>query len=216
MVYGELMERKKALVLSTVAAALALFSAAVMSQAIRQPAPIVLKTKASSPTIGKASAPVEIILIEDFQCRNCRAFSQKVIPKIQSEYVKTGRVRFTLVPVSFLMGSQAIANAALEVYQQNPERFFPYLKEILNHEGEVKLTHLLRFARRVGGIDLTQLQSCIEKGCHNIELQNNLNWAQRVMGSQFRTPALYINGAPGSTFSFEAIQYQIDQTIGKK
>lgn len=210
------MEGRKSLIVSTVAAAFALFGFAVVDH-ISNPRQtnIAVKEKRSFPTMGPAAAPIEILLIEDFQCRTCREFSQKVIPKIQVEYVDSGKARFVLVPVSFLSGSQMIANAALEVYKQNHDRFFPYLKEILAHEGVVKKEDLLRLAQRVGGINLDKLSVCIEKGCHNRELDQNLNWARDTMGAQFRTPALYINGAPGSTYSFEAIQYQINQTQAK-
>lgn len=208
------MEGRKALILSTLAAALALFSSAVVYENFRpQPS---LQLEGIFPSIGKKSAPIEIVLIEDFQCRNCRIFSQKIIPKIEAEYIRSGQVRFILVPVSFLRGSQRIGNAALEVYDQNPERFFPYLREILRREGEVGQGELVDLARKVGGIDLAKLERCIQKGCHNERLQKNLTWAQGLMGGRFRTPALYINGSPGSTFSFEAIQDQIDQVLGEK
>ncbi len=209
------MEGRKTLIASTVAVALVLFGIAATYQVFHPPVPISISGK-GFPTVGKSSAPIEIVLIEDFQCRNCRAFSQKIIPRIQSEYIRTGRARFTLVPVSFLLGSQAIANAALEVHRQRPDRFFPYLKEILNHEGDVKKKDLIRLARRMGGVDIEKLRECVEKGCHSQELEQNLNWAMGIMGSHFRTPALYINGAPGSTFSFEAIQFQVDQILRKK
>ena len=214
MVYGGIMGTKS-LVRSTLCVALSIFAFAIVNQELQKSVPIAMQA-IGSPSIGKASAPIEIVLIEDFQCRNCRTFSRKIIPKIQSEYIQSGQVRFILIPVSFLVGSQAIANATLEVYKQNSERFFPYLKEILNHEGEVRPSDLVALARKVGGIDLAKLHTCIQQGWHNQELANNLNWAQGVMGSRFRTPALYINGNPGSTFSFEAIQYQIDQILGKK
>ena len=206
---------RKALVVSTVVAALFLFTIAAACHKTQAATPIAVKAS-GAPSIGKASAAVEVVLIEDFQCRNCRAFSKHVIPQIQAKYIQSGQVRFTLVPVSFLLGSQVIANAALEVHKQSPERFFPYLKAILNHEGEIRAADLVRMARRIGGIDLAKLQACIENGCHNQELNKNLNWAQGIMGGQFRTPTLYINGVPGSTFSFEAIQYQIDQILEKK
>lgn len=166
--------------------------------------------------MGKSAAPVEVVLIEDFQCKNCRAFSQKILPKLQKEYVKAGKVRFTLVPVSFLSGSQTIANALMEVFHQNKSLFFAYLKEILNFEEELKIEDLIRIARRLNGIDIERLEKCIRNQCHNSELQKNLSWALGVMGNQFRTPAIYINGAVGSTYSFEALQYQIDLNLGKK
>jgi protein-disulfide isomerase len=206
---------RKGLVVFTLMIAAIAFSGAVY---FSRPSP---PSKASFhiegvPMMGQAKAPIEVILIEDFQCRNCREFSQKIIPKLQAEYVRSGKVRFVLVPVSFLAGSQLVANATLEVFKQNPGQFFSYLKEILHYDGDIKTSDLIRLARRVGGIDLAKLQTCIEQGCHQQELAKNLAWAQGIMGAQFRTPALYINGAVGSTYSFEAIQYQIDQILRKQ
>lgn len=208
------MEGRKALIFSTLAAALMVFSIAAVGHFTRSYQPIVTASK-GFPSFGKSSAPIEVVLVEDFQCKTCREFSQKMIPKLQEEYIRSGKVRFTLVPVSFLAGSQKMANAALEVYHQNPSQFFPYLKDLLSHEGEIKTSDLIRLARRRAGINLEKLQSCIEKGCHDQELEKNLDWARGIMGAQFRTPALYINGAPGSTYSFEAIQHQIDQILRK-
>lgn len=207
------MERKKLLIWGTLSAALLIFGGAVLFR--EKPKPFIVKQSGGFLSMGKTNAPVEIVLIEDFQCRNCRVFSQKVIPRIRDEYVKTGKARFTLVPVSFLTGSHIIANAALEVYRQNPGSFYTYLAEVLNQEGEVKAADLLRIAKRMGGIDLTKLHACIEKSCHKDELEENLTWARKIMGAKFRTPSLYINGDPGSTYSFEAIQYQINHVFGK-
>lgn len=212
--YGGLMEGKKTLIFSTLALALSIFSSAAIYQTLRSSVPVVMQTD-RFPSMGKSSAPIEVVLIEDFQCKNCRAFSQKIIPKIQSHYVNSGKVRFTLVPVSFLAGSQAIANAALEVHRQNPNHFFTFLKDILIHDGPIQSADLIRLARRLRGINLVQLENCIATGCHNQELEKNLKWAMGIMGDQFRTPALYVNGAPGSTYSFEAIQYQVEQILAK-
>ena len=211
---GGLMEGKKTLIFSTLAVALSIFSSAAIYQTLRSSVPVVMQTE-GFPSMGKSSAPIEVVLIEDFQCKNCRAFSQKIIPKIQSQYVKSGKVRFTLVPVSFLAGSQAIANAALEVHRQNSSQFFTFLKDVLIHDGPIQSADLIRLARRLQGINLAQLENCIATGCHNHELEKNLKWAMGIMGDQFRTPALYVNGAPGSTYSFEAIQYQVEQLLAK-
>ncbi|PIS01966.1 MAG: hypothetical protein COT85_07435 [Chlamydiae bacterium CG10_big_fil_rev_8_21_14_0_10_42_34] len=215
MVYGGFMDGKKALILVTAAVAIALFTIAAMNHFSHKSDVIEIKVD-KAPTMGKSSAMVDIVLIEDFQCRNCRTFSRKVIPKIKSEYIKTGKARFTLVPVSFLAGSQAIANATMEVYHQSPDRFFPYLEEILNYELDVNAKDLIRLARRVGGIDLDKLHDSIVKGAHNEELRKNLSWAQGIMGARFRTPTLYINGSMGSTYSFEAIKDQIEQILGQQ
>jgi protein-disulfide isomerase len=208
------MEGRKTLVWTTLATALLVFTGAVIHRMTQKETPLIIQTE-NFPSFGKSSAEVQVVLIEDFQCKNCRAFSKKVIPKLQAHYIKPGKVRFTLIPVSFLAGSQQVANAALEVYHQAPDQFFSYLNDLLGHEGELKRADLVRLARRIARIDLEKFQNCIEKGCHNQELEKNLDWARQRMGSQFRTPALFINGSAGSTYSFEAIQYQIEQIIEK-
>jgi hypothetical protein len=206
----------KTLIFGSLAAALAVFSAAIFSLSREKVNPVEAKQAKIALSMGKQNSNLEIVLIEDFQCRNCMAFSQQVIPKIKDEYIKTGKAKFTLIPVSFLVGSQGIANAVMEVHRQAPDKVFSYLEAVLDHyeAGDLKTADLVRLARRMGGIDLARLQHCIEMKCHRKELEENLDWARGIMGSRFRTPALYINGAPGSTFSFEAIQYQIDQLTG--
>ncbi len=212
---GEHMGSKKFLFLATLTLFLSIFGIATLVHTVKTSSPIKMQTD-SFPSWGKKAAPIEVVLIEDFQCKNCRAFSGKILPELQKKYIASGSVRLTLVPVSFLAGSQSIANALLEVHAQNPRQFFPYLKDILRHDGDIKTGDLIRLAKRLNGIDLIKLQTCIERRCHDEELKKNLTWAQDVMGSGFRTPALYVNGAVGSTYSFEAIQYQIEQILGKK
>lgn len=214
VLYSEIMEGKKKLGILTLGAVFFVFLSATITHFAFPKQP--LNTKSSFPSFGRSNAPIEVVLIEDFQCKNCRAFSKKLIPNLQKSYIQSGKVRFTLVPVSFLRGSQLIANAALEVYTQNPKQFFPFLRGILEHEGDVRKSDLIRIARRLGGINLQKLQHCMDTGCHNKELDKNLTWAQSVMGAQFRTPALYVNGDIGSTYSFEAVKYQIEKILGNQ
>lgn len=209
------MESRKIFFLTTLGLALSVFGITALVHKVKKNIPIAMDTK-GFPSLGAKTAPIEIVLVEDFQCKNCREFSRKILPKLQKQYVLEGRVRFTLVPVSFLAGSQSTANALLEVYYQSPHQFFQYLKDVLMHEGEIKESDLIRLAKRLSGIDLDKLQICMRNQCHHEELQKNLAWAQEMMGNGFRTPALYVNGAVGSTYSFEAIEYQINQILGKK
>lgn len=208
------MEGKKRIGIATFGSVLLVFLVATIVHYTAPSRPI--ETKENFPSFGKSSAPIEVVLIEDFQCKNCRAFSKKLIPPLREKYIHSGKVRFTLVPVSFLIGSQLISNAALEVYQQNPSRFFSFLNGVLEHDGEIRKADLIRIATRIGGIDLQKLQHCMTVGGHNKELDQNLSWAQGVMGAQFRTPSLYVNGDIGSTYSFEAVKYQIEQILGNK
>jgi protein-disulfide isomerase len=209
------MERSK-LVFGSLALALIVFAGAIFSQMLQPGLPIYTASVKAKLSMGEA--PLEIVLIEDFQCRNCMAFSQKAIPQIQKEYVKNGKVKFTLIPVSFLPGSQAVGNAILEVQRQAPSQVFAYLEKVLRQyeADDLRPIDLVQIAGRLEGVDLAALQEAIVEERHTRALEKNFQWAKGVMGGRFRTPALYINGAPGSTFSYEAIQEQIEQVLRNK
>jgi protein-disulfide isomerase len=213
MVYGDLMDEKKKLGFITLGIARLIFFVARLADV--GGGSLSLNTR-GFPSMGKGSAPIEVVLIEDFQCKNCLALSKKIIPKLQESYIRLGKVKFTLVPVSFLKGSQLVANAALEVKKQAPAQFFPFLSALFEYEGEVKREDILRMARRLHGVNLVKLERCMDLKCHSKELEQNLNWARNLMGARFRTPALYINGAVGSTYSYEAIEYQIEHILGSE
>lgn len=51
----------------------------------------------SSRSMGKATAPVLVYEIADFQCPYCGRFARNVLPEIDSAYVRTGKVRWVYV-----------------------------------------------------------------------------------------------------------------------
>lgn len=212
------MERRKVLVLLTAGIALILFLFGGIYEAIRWPDRIHIETK-GNPTIGKANAKIEVVLFEDLRCPHCCAFSTQIFPLIQKEYIEKGIVRYTIIPVAFLDGSKPIANAALAVYRQNPERFFAYAQQLAIRclkgksmdEGE-----LYQIAKDLGGINLIRLQECLDSHCYYDELDRNLHLARRIMGKDFATPSLYVDGIFTSTSSYKSVQSRIDKILSGK
>ncbi len=208
------MDGKKILVLSTAFAALVAICIGAVYRWTREPDAIVLET-VGFPSIGNSLAKVEVVVIEDLRCCNCREFTARIFPQIQERYIATGEIRFTIVPVAFISGSKPIANAALEVYKHSADRFFAFIEEVLPlcQSERIHESELLRIAEKVGGIDLAKLENCIRSDCHYWELDRNLEWAQAIMGKDFGTPALYVNGRQTSTRSFHVVQQKIDQLL---
>ncbi len=150
-------------------------------------------------TIGSPDAPVDLLIIEDFLCPSCRQFHQKYFAQIKEEYIKTGKARYTMVPIPVVRGSGLLENAALAVYQQNPDLFFPYVEKIFQNfrrstKREVAEKQLMEIARELGGINEELLKKCIDTRCNRDLLQRNLDWAHRRMGPQFVLPAFYMDG----------------------
>lgn len=203
------MDRKHKRVLATLGIAILILIAACVSKAFQLPNQIALSTN-GQPTVGKGA--IQIVLFEDLGCVNCHHFTRNVVPKIASEYIDTGRARFTVVPVSFESQSIQLANAALAVYRIAPTQFIPYMMGLLDIEGSSK-SSLLKVAQMVGGIDLEKLGYAIDRRIFFGEIERNLAWAESII-ADFGTPMLYVNGYETPTDSFKSLQKRIDQ-LGK-
>ena len=81
----------------------ALFAAATPAGAQTQApagggnAPDVLEAAAMARARGNEGAPVVVFEIADFQCPYCARFAEDVFPRIDSAYVRTGRVQWVYV-----------------------------------------------------------------------------------------------------------------------
>lgn len=212
------MEKQKILVLATLCLALTVFVGATLVQSVQAPTAVVLKT-AGFPTHGNPAAWVEVTVFEDFLCHNCRLFNAEIYPKLRAQYIDAGKVRYTMVPLAFIKGSKPMANAALAVYYMAPDRFFAYVEALFHFPEGRKMneTALLEVAQKVGGISLARLQKAIDERTYYGQLRENLDWAKSVLGKDFRTPALYVNGIPTATHTFADLQMRIEHllTIGK-
>jgi protein-disulfide isomerase len=205
---------RQILVLATALSAFLIIGIGIVYQLIVLPPAKHVETK-GSPGVGKKTAVIEMVLFEDFCCAGCRLFHKEVFPRIKEKYINKGVVRFTIVPLAFLPGSKSLANAALEVYKIAPDRFFAYVHELSEETAGAANSRLLRLGKKVGGINLEKLDSCLKIGCHYQELNKNLEAARELMGRNFGTPALYVNGILTSTVSFEAVETRIEQLSRK-
>lgn len=194
------MRTRKNLVLITASIAFCL----ILSIFIFRP-PTETLNMVSYPVFGRPEAPFEIVVFEDFRCAGCRKLMEDVLPEIKSKYLANGKARIKIIPVGFLNGSKPLANAALEVYAQAPDRFFDYTKGLF--EGR----EWLELAKEVGEINLDTLQTCMEKKCHYKEIESNLVEAKLRMGKKFRIPALFINGVRVEHPTFETIEREMGE-----
>gem|GEM_PF-1274608 len=204
------------LVIATAIGAASLIAAGAVYEVSTPPAMANTQLTDGRPRIGHLEAKVELVLIEDVRCGACQYFTQKIFPEIYEKYIETGRAYCVMVPVSFLDGSRPLSNAALAVYKLAPDRFLPYLHALLEFYcrrdvGYAVQKELLELAQNVGGIDLKRMRECIETNCFLPQLEQNFEWAKRILGRDFGTPTLFVNGIRSSTTSAEAIAAHIEK-----
>ncbi len=201
------MEWRKKIVLLTAALAVFFISGAFLYKNIRFPDPVEIDTT-GQPTIGSGS--IEMVVFEDLRCANCRVFTEEVFPQIASRYVESGKARLVLILIAFGESSKPLSNAALAVYKIASDRFLPFILELLHVKASGK-EEILQAAAKVGGIDLDQLSESIDTHMYYAEIDRNLTLAKNVMGDDFGTPTLFVNGIETPTDSFQDVVKSVNR-----
>jgi len=204
------MKIRKKIVLATAMCAFIFLGGSVAYKAFQPPIPLVLDIS-GHPTIG--TGKIQIVVFEDFSCVNCRVFTEEIFPEITKRYIDTGKAQLVLIPIAFGENSKPLANAVLSVYHLAPQSFVPFVKK-LSITQAVLQNDILSVAHSVGGIDLQVLQEKIGLKIYYAEIDRNLYWARSVMGEDFGTPTLLINGIEVPAGSLDLIEARILELEG--
>jgi protein-disulfide isomerase len=93
---GRTRARRHARILKVAAAIAVLFAPGSPAAAQDPPNPLVEKASASRAK-GKVGAPIFVYEYADFQCPHCARFATEIFPRIDSAFVKTGKVHWIFV-----------------------------------------------------------------------------------------------------------------------
>ncbi len=52
------------------------------------------------PSQGLATAPIVVIEVSSFKCAHCRAFHQKIFPRLRAQYIDTGKIHWIVLNAS--------------------------------------------------------------------------------------------------------------------
>jgi len=149
----------------------------------------------SPPTIGDASAPVEVVMWGDFQCPFCRRFDLVTLPELRREYFDTGKARFVWRNfVNYGVESEDAANAAYCAGEQG--KFWEYHAKLYENQqginqGAFLRANLERFAGEIG-LDTDAFNACTRSPKYNPVLA-----ADKKMGrgeGVSATPTFFVNG----------------------
>jgi protein-disulfide isomerase len=123
----------------------------------------------SERTKGERDAPVTVYEITDFGCSWCREFYSKVLPSIDEEYIKTGKVKLVFVNLplpSLHPNSPAAHEFAMCAAMQ--DRFWPVHDLLYEHQAiwaplEAPRDYFTILADSAG-LDLILLDTCFDLG----------------------------------------------------
>ncbi len=153
-------------------------------------------------TKGSATAPVTIYEMSDFQCPWCARFALETMPALDSEYVRTGKVRVVFVNFPLPMHPNAVPAAELAMCAARQGKFWPVHDLLFRHQRRwadlpEPGTYFLGLADSAGA-DRGAMATCLRSGAMRELVQRDAEGAARSGARS--TPSFYIEGGilPGA------------------
>lgn len=150
------------------------------------------------PAIGDPNAPVKMAIFEDFKCPACRNFEEQVWPRIEKDYISTGKVQGHFVNFQIIQGSFDAALAAECAYDQSEKHFWEYKTIVYRSQGNESSNwatpeRLAQLAREfVPDLNAEALKACIteKRFADRVQQDKDMGITAGVQG----TPSVFING----------------------
>lgn len=153
------------------------------------------KPKAGEFVLGKVRAPILMVDYSTFSCPHCVKFYNDVLPKIEKNYIKTGKVRF--VHRDFPLSEQSLHGAMLTLCQKRTSGYFELLKEMYRTSFfwsySSKYKEKLYDVASSKGISKNEVDLCWT----NEEMKDSIQLNKLKSFKEFRistTPTFFVNG----------------------
>ncbi|MDR5657135.1 thioredoxin domain-containing protein [Halodesulfurarchaeum sp. HSR-GB] len=166
-----------------------------------------------TPSLGSTDAPVVVQSFEDFTCGYCKQFALEIRPRIESEYVESGQVRFERYDYPFLdeEWSWKAASAARAVQAEHgSETFFDYADRLYETEEDFSVELFGTLAAAVGADPET-----VEKAAREEQYRSRLE-ADRDLGDErdvSKTPTVFVNGERPESPRYRHLAPAIDRLL---
>ncbi|QQS22530.1 DsbA family protein [bacterium] len=167
--------------------------------------------------LGSDDAKVTVIEFADFQCPFCGEWHKTIFPKMESEYIQTGKVKFIYWDLAFL-GDESIKAAEAAVCAKDQGKFWEYHDRLFDgqfgeNQGAFSDDNLKKIALELG-VDSVIFNKCFDTRLYKdlIEESNNLSQKYGVNS----TPTVFINGIrTEGVMPYENYKQIIDSELAK-
>jgi len=168
------------------------------------------------PLIGDPSAPVTMVVFEDFRCPGCQSFELNVMPDIRRDYVEDGRVRvayFNLPVVAPVAASEHVARVGECVFRQSNEAFWDMKLPLYRAQqqlGDARRTVELALTY-APGIDAGALDACLAEASSLQAVRDDAALAVRL--EVRATPTVIVNGVKVDSPAASAVRAALDAAL---
>jgi protein-disulfide isomerase len=166
-------------------------------------------------TLGNADAPVTIYEYSDFQCPFCRKAAAEIVPRLDTDYLATGKAKLIFKNMAFI-GQESTWAAEAAACASDQGKFWDYhnkLYEVQNGEnkGTFKVENLKRFAQEIG-LNQGEFNTCFDEGKYTGQIADETSEAKRRGVNS--TPTFFVGQDPVDS-TYDAISKAIDAELVK-
>lgn len=148
--------------------------------------------------LGDSNAPVEVVEFGDYQCPFCGRFFNNVEPRLISEYVETGKVKFVYRDFAFL-GPESLAAALASQCAAEQGKFWEYHDKLFRAEitdgrennGNLSPAFMKSLAAELG-LNGGQFARCLDTRKYQTEIDKD--YEDGVANGVNGTPATFVSG----------------------
>ncbi|MBK3665160.1 DsbA family protein [Bradyrhizobium diazoefficiens] len=166
--------------------------------------------------LGSKDAPVTITEYASMTCPHCAAFNEQVFPKIKSEYIDTGKVRYIFR--EFPLDIKAAAGSMLSrcIANGDAAKYFAVTDMLFRQQNDWVVKNTTETLTRIGkqaGLTQQQVEACLKDQALLDKIAADQKYASDVLKVD-STPTFFINGEKikGET-SFEEFAKKINPLL---
>jgi len=146
--------------------------------------------------LGPANAAVTITEYASMTCPHCAAFTEKVFPKIKSEYIDSGKVRFVFREFPLDIKAAAGSMLARCVAKDDAGKYFAVVDMLFRQQESWALKNTTETLIRIGkqaGLSQQQVEACLKDQALLDKIAADQKYANEVLKVN-STPTFFING----------------------
>jgi protein-disulfide isomerase len=166
--------------------------------------------------LGPANATVTITEYASMTCPHCAAFNETVFPKIKSEYIDTGKVRYVFR--EFPLDIKAAAGSMLSrcIAKEDGAKYFAVTDMLFKQQNDWVMKNTTETLTRIGkqaGLSQQAVEDCLKDQALLDKIAADQKYAAEVLKVD-STPTFFLNGEKikGET-SFEEFDKRIKSLL---
>src|SRR6202163_3835912 len=162
--------------------------------------------------LGPANASVTITEFASMTCPHCANFTETVFPKIKSEYIDSGKIRFVFREFPLDIKAAAGSMLARCIAKDDAGKYFAVIDMLFKQQNDWVIKNTTETLIRIGkqaGLSQQQVEDCLKDQALLDKIAADQKFAAEVLKVN-STPTFFINGeiVKGET-SFEEFDKRI-------